>query len=115
MKRCHKCGAVIDAEKVSRRDECSGCGSDLRVCLNCAFYERAGKTIAWNPRRKGDGEGPGELLRLLQIRGGGAGGRRPGAAGTRRSSGTPSSRSSISLKPAAIRKMWNCDVLTIRF
>ncbi len=38
MKKCHKCGAAIEADKVSRRDECPGCGSDVRVCLNCRFY-----------------------------------------------------------------------------
>lgn len=39
MKKCHKCGTTIDLEKVTRRDECRTCGSDLHVCLNCAFYE----------------------------------------------------------------------------
>jgi hypothetical protein len=39
MKKCHKCGSAIDVETVSRRDECHACGSDLRVCLNCAFYD----------------------------------------------------------------------------
>jgi predicted RNA-binding Zn-ribbon protein involved in translation (DUF1610 family) len=38
MKTCYKCGTTIELEKVSRRDECPKCGSDLRVCLNCAFY-----------------------------------------------------------------------------
>jgi hypothetical protein len=39
MKKCHKCGAVVEVEKVSRRDECPSCGSDLRVCLNCSLYD----------------------------------------------------------------------------
>ncbi len=39
MKKCHKCGGLVDIEKVSRRDECPSCGSDLRVCLNCTFYD----------------------------------------------------------------------------
>lgn len=39
MKRCHECGAAVESEKVSRRDECPACGSDLRACLNCAFYD----------------------------------------------------------------------------
>jgi hypothetical protein len=38
MKTCFKCGATVEIEKVSRRDECPRCGADLRVCLNCAFY-----------------------------------------------------------------------------
>jgi hypothetical protein len=41
MKVCFKCGATIELEKVSRRDECPGCGTDLRVCLNCAFYDES--------------------------------------------------------------------------
>jgi hypothetical protein len=39
MKKCHKCGNIIEMEKVSRRDECPSCGSDLRVCLNCSLYD----------------------------------------------------------------------------
>jgi predicted RNA-binding Zn-ribbon protein involved in translation (DUF1610 family) len=41
MKTCFKCGAAIELEKASRRDECPECGSDLRVCLNCAFYAQS--------------------------------------------------------------------------
>ena len=37
--KCHKCGAVVELEKVGRRDECERCGSDLHVCLNCTFYD----------------------------------------------------------------------------
>jgi hypothetical protein len=40
MKKCHKCGTMIELEKVSRRDECPSCGLDLRVCLNCGFYNQ---------------------------------------------------------------------------
>jgi hypothetical protein len=39
MKNCHKCGVVVYVEKVSRRDECPSCGSDLRVCFNCSLYD----------------------------------------------------------------------------
>jgi hypothetical protein len=38
---CYKCQAVtqlIDA-RVGRRDECASCHQDLRVCLNCEFYD----------------------------------------------------------------------------
>jgi hypothetical protein len=38
MKKCYKCGAAIEVEKVSRRDECERCGSDVHVCLNCTFH-----------------------------------------------------------------------------
>ena len=40
MKKCHKCGAAVNVEKVSRHDECEKCGADLRVCLNCTFYDK---------------------------------------------------------------------------
>ncbi|MCX7857333.1 MAG: hypothetical protein N2513_05055 [Deltaproteobacteria bacterium] len=39
MKKCYKCGMLIEIERVSRRDECPNCGSDLHVCLNCRFYD----------------------------------------------------------------------------
>lgn len=39
MKTCFKCGKPIETEKVSFREECRGCGSDVHVCLNCVFYE----------------------------------------------------------------------------
>ncbi len=39
MKRCHKCKAVVELERVGRRSECEVCKSDLHVCLNCRFYD----------------------------------------------------------------------------
>ncbi len=39
MKRCRKCGTPIEMERVSVRDECPKCGSDLHICLNCKFYD----------------------------------------------------------------------------
>ncbi|NLW35096.1 MAG: hypothetical protein GXY80_06385 [Syntrophorhabdus aromaticivorans] len=39
MKKCFKCATPLICETVSRRDECPSCGSDVRVCLNCAFYD----------------------------------------------------------------------------
>jgi hypothetical protein len=50
MKKCHKCGADVDIEKVSRRDECRSCGSDLRVCLNCAFYDAGRANQCFEPQ-----------------------------------------------------------------
>lgn len=39
MKKCHSCLNPLDLKHpVGRRDVCSFCGSDLRCCLNCAFY-----------------------------------------------------------------------------
>jgi len=39
MKRCHTCKTEITLEKVSFREECVSCGSDLHVCVNCLFYD----------------------------------------------------------------------------
>ncbi len=39
MKKCHVCKNEIIIEKISFRDECQKCGSDLHVCLNCLFYD----------------------------------------------------------------------------
>jgi hypothetical protein len=50
MKTCFKCGTGIDLEKVSRRDECPQCGTDLRVCLNCAFYAESRANACAEPR-----------------------------------------------------------------
>ncbi len=50
MKTCFKCGAAIELEKVSRRDECPGCGTDLRVCLNCAFYAESKANACMEPQ-----------------------------------------------------------------
>ncbi len=50
MKRCHKCGAAIDLEKVSRRDECHACGADLHVCLNCSLYDQGRANQCFEPQ-----------------------------------------------------------------
>ena len=50
MKACFKCGTAIELEKVSRRDECPGCGADLRVCLNCAFYAESRANACVEPK-----------------------------------------------------------------
>lgn len=39
MKTCFKCATPLNLEFVSRRDACPMCGSDIRVCLNCTFYD----------------------------------------------------------------------------
>ena len=37
---CHQCGAEWkERHKPGRRDVCSQCAADLRVCLNCRHYE----------------------------------------------------------------------------
>jgi len=40
--RCHSCGAAIplaQGEKIVRRDECPGCGADLKCCRNCRSFD----------------------------------------------------------------------------
>ena len=39
MKLCYKCGTEWKSGMPSRKDVCTGCRSDLRVCLNCVFYQ----------------------------------------------------------------------------
>lgn len=40
MKRCFSCNKVLEIqEKPGRRDTCPHCGAELRVCLNCRFYD----------------------------------------------------------------------------
>ena len=50
MKTCFKCGTIVELEKVSRRDECRRCGTDLRVCLNCAFYAESKANACTEPQ-----------------------------------------------------------------
>jgi hypothetical protein len=50
MKVCFKCGTAVELEKVGRRDECPRCGNDLRVCLNCAFYDAARANACMEPQ-----------------------------------------------------------------
>jgi len=39
MHACHFCGTAIpDPREVYRGTTCSGCGRDLKICLNCRFY-----------------------------------------------------------------------------
>jgi hypothetical protein len=39
MKACHFCGTPIaNPREVYRSTTCSGCGKDLKICLNCRFY-----------------------------------------------------------------------------
>ncbi len=36
---CHRCGKEVDQPVIGRRDACPRCGSDLRCCLHCTFYD----------------------------------------------------------------------------
>lgn len=38
--QCFECGQELTfQDSISRRDECSKCGADVRVCKNCEFYD----------------------------------------------------------------------------
>jgi hypothetical protein len=37
---CKKEIVIVAAQVVGRREECSHCGSDAHVCMNCAHYDR---------------------------------------------------------------------------
>ena len=40
MKRCHRCRKELGiADRVGRAETCPSCGTDLRCCRNCAFYD----------------------------------------------------------------------------
>lgn len=39
MKLCFKCRRPVTVEKISFREECPQCRTDLHVCLNCIFYD----------------------------------------------------------------------------
>jgi hypothetical protein len=39
MHACHFCGTPIqNPREVYRSSTCTGCGKDLKICLNCRFY-----------------------------------------------------------------------------
>lgn len=41
MANCFHCGKPLDAScKPGRGDECPSCGSGVKACLNCRFYNR---------------------------------------------------------------------------
>jgi len=40
MKTCYHCLQLVDDKnRIGRRDTCTGCGADLRCCLNCMFHD----------------------------------------------------------------------------
>lgn len=38
---CFSCQKSSQWENITRRDECPHCRSDLHVCLNCQFFDKA--------------------------------------------------------------------------
>jgi hypothetical protein len=40
MRSCYRCQSeLVSKDRIGRRDTCPSCGTDLRCCLNCAFYD----------------------------------------------------------------------------
>ena len=40
MKLCFSCNHKLEIDsKPGRADTCPACGADIKVCLNCAFYD----------------------------------------------------------------------------
>ncbi len=39
MKSCFHCKKPVDIARPGRGDACPHCGSDLKVCRNCAFHD----------------------------------------------------------------------------
>jgi hypothetical protein len=39
MIKCPKCRASLDIEKISFRDDCPLCRTDLHACIYCRFYD----------------------------------------------------------------------------
>jgi hypothetical protein len=40
MKICHRCQKELSiADRVGRAETCPSCGTDLKCCKNCAFYD----------------------------------------------------------------------------
>ncbi len=39
MKRCPKCRTPLDIDKMSFKEECPSCGTDLHVCIYCRLYD----------------------------------------------------------------------------
>lgn len=51
MKKCFSCRTELELNGTpGRGDECPGCGADLKVCLNCAFFDETSYNECREPR-----------------------------------------------------------------
>jgi hypothetical protein len=54
MMNCQACGQEIEyGVRIYRNTVCPSCGKDLKICLNCMFYEPG---VHWDCRESIDGE-----------------------------------------------------------
>lgn len=50
---CYQCGKTVKLEnKISFREECPHCSTDLHICFNCRFYDKS----AYNECRESSAE-----------------------------------------------------------
>lgn len=83
MTRCFSCGSELpDDQPFYRSEQCPNCKADVRVCLNCTFYDPAAQ---WQcrehisePVRDKDRGNFCDFFRPRKDRGGSAGGTLPG-------------------------------------
>ncbi len=47
---CHHCGSKLEARKPVRTDVCPSCGRDVKVCLNCTFYDTGAEDKCREPQ-----------------------------------------------------------------
>jgi len=50
MPNCYNCGAQLEPRKPVRTDVCSSCGRDVKVCLNCTFYDAGAENTCREPQ-----------------------------------------------------------------
>lgn len=47
---CYFCGGELEERKPVRTDVCPSCGRDVKVCLNCIFYDEGAHNKCREPQ-----------------------------------------------------------------
>ena len=84
MKLCHHCGRELHFEgRPERTQDCPFCHSDLKVCLNCSFFDPGANNQCREPQAEWTSEKTKanfcEFFEFREV----AGMSRPGAGGSR--------------------------------